>query len=197
MRIILATKNDGKVKEMQRILENLNVEVISQKDADINVDIEETGMSFRENAQIKAQAVAMLCDDAVLADDSGLCIDAMGGKPGIYSARYGGEALPYPEKIRSILLEMEDVTDRRAHFECAMVLVLPDGQIFYADGRADGRILFEPQGEGGFGYDSIFYSEELGKSFGTATENEKNSVSHRAHALEKMREIIAKINELY
>ncbi len=194
MKIILATKNDGKVREMARILSKFNIEVISQKDADINVDIEETGMTFRENAEIKAKAVAMLCDDAVLADDSGLCIDAMGGKPGIYSARYGGEALPYSEKIKGILLEMENESDRRAHFECAMVLVMPDGRVFSSTGRAEGRILYAPKGSGGFGYDSIFYSEDLNKSFGEATDDEKNSVSHRARALEDMCRQISQIS---
>lgn len=193
MRIILATKNEGKVREVARILSKFDIEVISQRDANIDVDVEETGMSFRENAEIKAKAVAMLCDDAVLADDSGLCIDAMGGKPGIYSARYGGEALPYSEKIKSILLEMKDETDRRAHFECAMVLVMPDGQVYSSSGRVDGRILYAPEGTGGFGYDSIFYSEDLGKSFGTATDDEKNSVSHRGRALKEMCDIISNI----
>ena len=186
MDIILATKNAGKVREMAEILKPYDINVISQKDAGIDVEVLETGDTFEENAEIKARAVAMLCDSPVLADDSGLCIDALGGKPGIYSARYGGEALPYPEKIRCLLKELEDVTDRSAKFECAMVLVMPDGRKFSALGNVPGSILLAPEGTGGFGYDSIFYSSELGKSFGVASDEEKNSISHRGRALKKL-----------
>ncbi len=186
MDIILATKNAGKVREMAEILKPYDINVISQKDAGIDVEVLETGDTFEENAEIKARAVAMLCDSPVLADDSGLCIDALGGKPGIYSARYGGEALPYPEKIRCLLKELENVTDRSAKFECAMVLVMPDGRKFSALGNVPGSILPAPEGTGGFGYDSIFYSSELGKSFGVASDEEKNSISHRGRALKKL-----------
>ncbi len=183
MDIILATKNAGKVREMAEILKPYNINVISQKDAGIDVEVLETGSTFEENAEIKARAVAMLCDSPVLADDSGLCIDALGGKPGIYSARYGGETLPYPEKIRCLLKELENATDRSAKFECSMVLVMPDGRKFSATGCVPGSILKSPEGTGGFGYDSIFYSSEISKSFGTASEEEKNSISHRGRAL--------------
>ncbi len=186
MKIILATKNNGKVKEMAEILSPYNISVISQKDAEIDVDVEETGMSFEENAEIKARAVSMLCDYPVLADDSGLCIDYLGGKPGIYSARYGGEDLPYPEKIKGILTQMKDADDRSARFECSMVLIFPDGSKLASTGEVLGHILHEPKGTGGFGYDSIFYSTEIEKSFGEATDEEKNRVSHRGRALEKL-----------
>lgn len=186
MNIILATKNSGKVKEMAEILSEYNISVISQKDAQIDVDVEETGLSFEENAEIKARAVSMLCDLPVLADDSGLCIDFLGGKPGIYSARYGGESLPYPEKIRGILKEMEPSDDRSARFECAMVLIFPDGRKIAASGAVHGSILHEPKGSGGFGYDSIFYCPEIGKSFGEANDEEKNTVSHRGRALTQL-----------
>ncbi|MBP3359465.1 MAG: RdgB/HAM1 family non-canonical purine NTP pyrophosphatase [Clostridia bacterium] len=195
MRIILATKNDGKVKEMAEILSEYDIEVISQKDADIDVDVEETGSSFEENAEIKARAVAMLCDEPVLADDSGLCIDALGGKPGILSARYGGEKLPYSEKIKGILTELEGVQDRTARFECAMVLVYPNGKKISSAGAVSGKILYEPKGTGGFGYDSIFYCDELQKSFGEATDEEKNSVSHRGRALKELCGQLIKIKE--
>ena len=195
MNIILATKNNGKVTEMADILAPYGITVISQKDADIDVDVEETGLTFEENAEIKARAVSMLCDDPVLADDSGLCIDALGGKPGILSARYGGEKLPYSEKIRGILTELEGVENRSAHFECAMVLIFPDGKKISATGIVNGEILTKPMGTGGFGYDSIFYSTELKKSFGEATEDEKNAVSHRGKALKELCEKIVKIKE--
>lgn len=186
MNIILATKNEGKVREMAEILAPYNISVISQKDAEIDVDVEETGSTFEENAEIKARAVSMLCDSPVLADDSGLCIDYLGGKPGIYSARYGGEKLPYPEKIRGILKEMENADDRSARFECAMVLIMPDGRKIAATGAVMGNILHKPEGTGGFGYDSIFYCNEIGKSFGEASDEEKNQVSHRGRALEEL-----------
>lgn len=193
MKIILATKNNGKVREMAEILSPYGVEVISQKDAEIDVDVEETGTNFEENAEIKARAVAMLCDAPVLADDSGLCIDALGGRPGILSARYGGEHTSYAEKIKGILSEMEGIDDRSAYFECSMVLILPDGRKFAAAGRVQGEILHEPKGTGGFGYDSIFYSSELQKSFGEATEEEKNNISHRGRALTELcKELIKK-----
>lgn len=193
MNIILATKNQGKVREMAEILSKYNISVISQKDALIDVDVEETGSSFEENAEIKARAVSMMCDAPVLADDSGLCIDFLGGKPGIYSARYGGESLPYPEKIRSILKEMEPAEDRSARFECSMVLVFPDGQKVSATACVNGSILHQPKGTGGFGYDSIFYCSEIGKSFGEASDEEKNAVSHRGRALDELcRKLIEK-----
>lgn len=192
MEIILATKNQGKVREMADIMGKFGITVISQKDAGIDVEVEETGSTFEENAEIKARAVSMLCSSPVLADDSGLCIEALGGKPGIYSARYGGEKLPYPEKIKSILMEIEDAENRDAYFECAMVLVFPDGKKISATGRVCGSILKEPKGTGGFGYDSIFYSPELEKSFGEATEEEKNMISHRGRALEELCDILEK-----
>lgn len=195
MNIILATKNSGKVTEMADILAPHGITVISQKDADIDVDVEETGLTFEENAEIKARAVSMLCDDPVLADDSGLCIDALGGKPGIFSARYGGEKLPYSEKIKGILTELDGIENRSAHFECAMVLIFPDGKKISSTGIVKGEILTEPKGTGGFGYDSIFYSTELQKSFGEATEDEKNAVSHRGKALKELCEKIVKIKE--
>ncbi len=192
MEIILATKNEGKVREMADILGKFGITVISQKSAGIDVDIEETGSTFEENAEIKARAVSMLCSSPVLADDSGLCIDALGGKPGIYSARYGGEKLPYPEKIKSILKEIEHAESRDAYFECAMVLVFPDGKKISAKGRVCGSILKKPKGTGGFGYDSIFYSPEIEKSFGEATEEEKNRISHRGRALEELCDMLIK-----
>jgi len=195
MNIILATKNNGKVTEMADILAPYGITVISQKDAGIDVDVIETGLTFEENAEIKARAVSMLCDDPVLADDSGLCIDALGGKPGIFSARYGGEQLPYSEKIKGILTELEGAENRDAHFECSMVLVYPDGKKISSTGIVNGEILTEPKGTGGFGYDSIFYCNELRKSFGEATEEEKNAVSHRGKALKELCDKIVKAKE--
>lgn len=183
MRVIAATKNKGKIAEISEILKPLGFEVISQGDAGIDVEVFETGKTFMENARIKAQAVALLCDDAVLADDSGLCVDALGGAPGIYSARYAGENASDGEKIAKLLGELADKTDRAAKFVTAVVFLYPDGREVSATGEVCGRITAEVHGDGGFGYDPIFYSNELKKTFGEASAEEKNAISHRAKAL--------------
>lgn len=183
MRVIAATKNKGKIAEISEILKPLGFEVVSQGDAGIDVEVFETGKTFMENARIKAQAVALLCDDAVLADDSGLCVDALGGAPGIYSARYAGENASDEEKIAKLLGELADKTDRTAKFVTAVVFLYPDGREVSATGEVCGRITAEVHGDGGFGYDPIFYSNELKKTFGEASAEEKNAISHRAKAL--------------
>lgn len=190
MRVIAATKNKGKIREISEILAELGIEVISQVDAGIDVEVLETGKTFLENARIKAQAVALLCDDAVLADDSGLCVDALGGAPGIYSARYAGEDATDKDKIEKLLGELGSEMNREAHFETAVSFILPDGSEINASGTVPGRITMEPSGDGGFGYDPIFFSDELGKTFGDATDEEKNSVSHRARAIKALFEIL-------
>ena len=190
MRVIAATKNRGKIREISEILGELGIEVISQVDAGIDVEVLETGKTFLENARIKAQAVALLCDDAVLADDSGLCVDALGGAPGIYSARYAGEDATDKDKIEKLLGELGDEMNREAHFETAVSFILPDGREISASGTVHGRVTKEPSGDGGFGYDPIFFSDELGKTFGDATDEEKNSVSHRARAIKALFEIL-------
>lgn len=183
MQVIAATKNKGKIAEISEILKPLGFEVVSQGDAGIDVEVFETGKTFMENARIKAQAVALLCDDAVLADDSGLCVDALGGAPGIYSARYAGENASDEEKIAKLLGELADKTDRTAKFVTAVVFLYPDGREVSATGEVCGRITAEVHGDGGFGYDPIFYSNELKKTFGEASAEEKNAISHRAKAL--------------
>ena len=188
MRVIAATKNKGKIREIAEILGGLGIEVVSQSEAGIDVEVFETGTTFIENARIKAQAVALLCDDAVLADDSGLCVEALGGAPGIYSALYAGEGAPESAKIDKLLGEMKDETNRAARFETAVVFIYPDGREIVATGEVQGRITMMPLGGGGFGYDPIFYSTELKKTFGEATDEEKNRVSHRAKALSALYE---------
>ena len=188
MRIIAATQNAGKIKEIERIFGDLGVEVISQHQAGFDIDIEETGDSFEKNSLIKARSVSLLCDDIVMADDSGLCIDALDGRPGIYSARYAGENATDAEKIQKVLTEMQGIKNRSAKFVTAVAVILPDGTELVTTGEVKGEILNEPEGENGFGYDPIFYCTELGKTFANADMEEKNSVSHRGRALKSMYE---------
>lgn len=188
MKIIAATKNKGKIKEISNILGKLGFEVESQQDAGYDVDILETGDTFEKNALIKARAIALICDNPVLADDSGLCIDALDGRPGVYSARYAGEGASDEDKVNKILGEMEGAKDRTAQFVTSVAFIFPNGREITASGKVVGHITTEPAGENGFGYDPIFYSEELGKTFAEATDEEKNSVSHRGRALQALSE---------
>lgn len=192
MRVVAATGNKGKVKEISEIFSGFGIEVISQEEAGIRTEVEETGKSFEENARLKALAVAQKCNDAVIADDSGLCVRALDGAPGLYSARYAGIEASDSDRIRKLLDALKDAEDRRAWFVSAVVFVYPDGKIVSAEGRTEGYITYEPKGEGGFGYDPVFFSDELNKTFSQATSEEKNSVSHRARALGALYEKIKK-----
>ena len=195
MKIIAATHNKGKIREFRQILETLGCDVVSEKDAGINIEPEETGQTFGENALIKATAVYDLCDCAVMADDSGLCVEALDGRPGVYSARYAGEGASDADRIEKLLSEMQDKENRNAKFVCAIALILPNGEQIVTVGETYGKIAYKPSGEGGFGYDPIFISDKLGKSFAEADGEEKNSVSHRGAALQKLYEILReKIN---
>ena len=183
-KILAATSNPGKVKEIKKILSDF--EIISLKDAGIDIDVEENGTTFRENAYIKASEIAKLSDLPVLADDSGLEIEALGGRPGVFSARYAGEDSPYSVKIAKLAEELKDVPhmERHAQFACAVCLVLPDGKVIEAEGvSCPGIILEEPRGENGFGYDPVFYSPDYKKTFSEMSMEEKNAVSHRNAAL--------------
>lgn len=182
-KIAVATGNKGKLREIKDIF--TGVELVSMRELGFDEEIEETGKNFRANAQIKAEAIAKKYNMPTLADDSGLCVDALGGAPGIYSARFSGEDEAANRKL--LLKRMENASDRTAHFECAVCLYMPDGRTYFGEGRTYGRILFEEIGTGGFGYDSLFYSDDLQKSFGQASEQEKNSVSHRFRALEDLK----------
>lgn len=194
MKIIVATKNSGKIKELKRIFEKLNIDVASQDEEGFNdIEVEETGDTFEKNALIKARAVAMLADDIVLADDSGLCVDALDGRPGVFSARYAGENASDEDKINKLLNEMSGKTDRSAKFVTAMAAIFPDGREIITHGEVSGHILTKPEGENGFGYDPVFYCDELGKTFAQASGEEKNSVSHRGRALAAMYEKIKNI----
>lgn len=193
--IIFATGNTGKMREIRSILADLGVPVLSMKEAGIQADIEENGTSFEENAIIKARAVAAAVEakgSVILADDSGLEIDALNGEPGIYSARYLGEDTPYDVKNRELIRRLEGIPEdrRTARFVCAIAAVLADGREFTVRGVIEGRIGYEQKGQGGFGYDPIFYVPEYGKTTAEMSPEEKNLISHRGKALMLMKEVL-------
>lgn len=188
-KVIVASSNAGKVKEIKEIFSG--TEIVSLKDLGFNEEIPETGESFKENAYIKASTICAKYGLPALADDSGLCVYSLDGAPGIYSARFSGEG---PAANRALLLKrMRDLTDREAYFECNVCLCFPDGKALYGSGRTYGRILYEEIGTNGFGYDPLFWSMDLKKSFGVATDEEKNSVSHRARALQDLADKLARL----
>ena len=183
MKFVLATHNPGKLKEMSAILSQFGVEVVSPKDLGITVDVEETGTTFAENAMLKAKAICAAAKLPAIADDSGLCVDALGGAPGVYSARYGGEGLDDRGRYLLLLNNLRGQTTRAAHFACAIACAFPNGDELTAEGRCDGSIAYAPLGEGGFGYDPVFLLPGTGKTFGQLTQEEKSAVSHRGRAL--------------
>lgn len=192
MKIIAATTNKGKVREFQEILGKLGYQVVSMHDEGIDVEVEETGSTFAENALIKARAVSLLCDSPVIADDSGLCVDALDGAPGIYSARFAGVEATDADRNIKLLEVMEQEENRKAHYVASIALIFPDGREIVTEGTVDGEILREEIGTGGFGYDPLFMCTEIGKCFGIATPEEKNAVSHRGRALAELFEILAR-----
>ena len=183
MKFVLATHNPGKLKEMEDILARFGVEVVSPKDLGLTVDVEETGTTFAENAMLKAKAICAAAKLPAIADDSGLCVDALNGGPGVYSARYGGEGLDDKGRYMLLLNSMRGQPTRAAHFACAIACAFPNGDELTAEGRCDGTIAFAPMGEGGFGYDPVFFVPELKKTFGQLTAEEKSAISHRGRAL--------------
>lgn len=191
-KIIFATGNQDKMKEIRMILEDLGIVVSSMKEAGIDVDIVEDGTTFEENAMIKAEAIAKLTDAIVLADDSGLEIDYLNKEPGIYSARYAGTDTSYEIKNNLLLQRLEGVPNekRTARFVCAIAAVFPDGSKETVRGTIEGRIGYEIAGEHGFGYDPIFYLPEYGCTTAELDPEKKNELSHRGKALRLMREII-------
>ena len=186
MRLVIASNNKNKVREIKEILGDRFDAVIPMREAGIELDVVEDADSFMGNARKKAvEAAALLPDDAVLADDSGLCVDALGGAPGVYSARYAGEGHDDAANRKKLLEALSDVpfSERNAHFACAMVLIRPGCGEINAYGRVDGKILFEERGAHGFGYDSLFLYEPENLSFAEIDAERKNAVSHRRNAL--------------
>lgn len=191
-KVIFATSNEGKMKEVRSILEGLDVEVLSMKEAGIFVEVVEDGTTFEENAAIKATAIQKECGEIVLADDSGLEVDYLNKEPGIYSARYMGEDTSYRIKNKSLIDRLEGVEgeDRSARFVCAIAAAFPDGTVEITRGTIEGQIGYEEKGENGFGYDPIFYVPEYGCTTAELTLEQKNEASHRGKALRKMKKII-------
>ncbi len=202
MRIVFATGNKDKMREIRDILGNLGLEILSMKEAGIEGDIEENGTTFSENSMIKAESVAKLLkqqnpeaakESIILADDSGLEVDYLGGEPGIYSARYMGRDTSYTEKNTAIIAKLDGVPDekRTARFVCAISAVLPNGKKLGTLGTMEGRIGYEIAGQNGFGYDPIFFLPEYGKTSAEISAEEKNAISHRGKALREMEKALA------
>ena len=185
MKLVLASKNQHKLVEMQTILGQLGLEVVLQSELGIDVDVDETGTTFAENALLKAKAVMEASGMAAIADDSGLVVDALNGAPGVYSARYGNKNSD-AERTAFLLENMADVPEekRTGRFVSAIACALPDGRVVTAEGVCEGTILFETRGDNGFGYDPVFYVPQIGKTFAEADGAEKNAISHRGKALE-------------
>ena len=181
MKLILATNNRDKLREVREILADTDIEVVSQSEAGCHFEAEETGTTFTENARIKAQAACAATGHASVADDSGLEIFALGGEPGVYSSRFGGD-VPYTEKCRMLIERLAPYEDRSARFVSAVVCVFPSGDEIAVEGEIRGRIGYEMRGEGGFGYDPIFLPDGYDKTTAEITEEEKNAISHRGRA---------------
>jgi XTP/dITP diphosphohydrolase len=186
--VIIATKNPGKAKEFEKIFASRGVAVRTLLDFPELPEVEETGSTFEENAVLKAEKISKALNKMVIGDDSGLIVDALGGKPGIYSARYAGEPKNDQKNIEKVLSELKGVEEesRTARFYCALAVAIPGQETYTVSGTCEGRILEEPRGSNGFGYDPIFYVPEKGVSMAELSSNEKNQISHRANALKKL-----------
>ena len=183
MKAVLASKNEKKLRELQEILSLQGLEVILQSEAGVDIEVEETGQTFEENAILKAEAVRDRTGMIAISDDSGLMVDALDGAPGVYSARYGGEGLDDTGRFQLLLRNMEGKTERKCRFVCVICCAFPNGDRILAKGACHGELLSEAKGEGGFGYDPVFYLPDQGKTMAQLSPEEKNQISHRANAL--------------
>ncbi len=195
MKLVFATNNQDKLREAREILSGTAVRIISQSEAGCRVEVNETGETFRENARLKAEAVLRATGLPAVADDSGLEITALGNRPGIFSARYGGTELSYEKKCQKLVDELDGQEDRSARFVCSVVCLFPNGDELDAEGVLEGTIGSEAEGTGGFGYDPIFVPEGSGHSIACYTEEEKNAVSHRGKAFREITEKLEKYME--
>ena len=183
MKVVLASHNKKKMVEMRTILSAMGVEVLSQAEVGVDLEPEETGTTFEENARIKARAVMEATGLPAVADDSGLCVDALNGAPGVYSARYGGPGLDDPGRCALLLQNMRGMLDRRCKFVSVVVCCVPNGDLVSGQGECAGTLAYAPRGDNGFGYDPIFFVPGLKKTFAQLTPEEKNAISHRGNAL--------------
>ena len=192
MRLLVATTNPGKVREYQQLLSGLNCDLVGLADLGITQDVDETGSTYEDNALLKAREYAILSGLLTLADDSGLEVDALNGRPGVHSARYAPDS---PTRIRRLLDEMQNVPvgQRSARFQCVIALAWPDGRSAVTSGTCEGWITNEARGNNGFGFDPVFHVPERGMTMAELPEDVKNQISHRAHAAQKMRPILERI----
>lgn len=183
MTFVLATANPGKIAEMKDILSEIGVDIVTRDDLGITIDVEETGTTFIENATLKARAICKAANMPAIADDSGLCVDALGGEPGVYTSSYGGEELSNRERYMYLLKQMKNTEQRTAKFVSTIVCAFPNGDILTATGECCGTIATQPCGDGGFGYDPVFIPDGYKKTMGEMTPDEKNAISHRGKSL--------------
>ena len=191
MKLVLASKNKKKLVEMNDILSHLGIQVCSEAEAGVDVEVEETGTTFEENSLLKARAVMEASGLPAIADDSGLSVDALNGAPGVWSARYGGEGLDDVGRYRLLLENMRGQLDRKCKFVSVITLCMPNGDVITARGECPGVLAYAPQGENGFGYDPIFFVPEKKKTFAQLSPEEKNAISHRGNALKLFQQKLA------
>ncbi len=195
MKAVLASHNKGKLKEMQLWLAPLDIQVVLESELGLNIDVDETGTTFEENSLLKARTVAQAANMLAIADDSGLCVDALDGAPGVYTARYGGEGLDDRQRYELLLKNMEGKTDRGAKFVSVVTCVFPNGDVIAARGEVPGAITHAPKGDGGFGYDPVFMVTAQGKTLAEMTMEEREGCSHRAAAIRSLSEKLAAYRE--
>jgi len=190
VKFALATANPGKIREMREILERFGIDITTRKELGIDMDVEETGSTFAENALIKAKAICEASGFPSIADDSGLCVETLGGAPGIYSSTFGGADLNAEQRCEYITSLMKNMEHRSAKFVCVIVCVFPDGNIITAEGECRGEVIYAPRGSGGFGYDPVFLVSGADKTMAELSQEEKNEVSHRGKALRRFSELL-------
>jgi len=193
-KFVLATANIGKINEMRSILNELDISVITRDELGITIDIEETGTTFLENATLKAKAICIASGLPAIADDSGLIVESLDGRPGLYSSSYGGDTLSGKERCEFLLSEIKKMEHRAAKFVCTIICIFPSGDILSATGECHGKISWQIQGSGGFGYDPVFIPEGMNETIAELSQEEKNAISHRGVAL---REFVEKLKAYY
>ena len=196
LKLLLATTNQGKINEYRFLLGNLGYQIVTLAEQHIDKVVTESGNSYEKNAQLKAAAYAKSCQLVTLADDSGLEVDALDGKPGIHSARFGNKGATDSEKAKILLSKLTSIPweKRTAHFKCVIAIVTPQGQLELCHGECHGIISFKPKGNNGFGYDPVFYLPELGKTMAELPKEIKNQISHRAHAIQRVQQVLQQLH---